>query len=271
LPVSARDEGTSSLKRTWLDALLTPPQPLPHLTASERRREIASTVALSLGLLLYANGDAWIKTRRDQELGAGLNLGHLALLGTNLLWANVERRTPAELGCGRRGTIRSLAAGALVGGLASLIIRFFFAFPLLSRRAVTQPEFRALSVGRLVWLIGVQFLIGSAVVEEIVFRGLLHAKLARLLGVGRALLVGSGVFTAWHLVIAWHNVGRSNLPRWTVLPVYALVLAALFCGGLLFGGLRQATNHLAGSIFSHWLMVANIAWAVARPRGGGQG
>jgi len=49
--------------------------------------------------------------------------------------------------------------------------------------------------------------------------------------------------------------------------LYVGALAALFGGGLLFGLVRQATGHLAGAVLAHWLMVANIVFAVARPRG----
>jgi membrane protease YdiL (CAAX protease family) len=257
------------VRQHWLDRLLAAsPAPVP-LTRTQARREAATTALLVAAMLAYANGHAWLGTRREQELSTGFSFGHMAMLGLSLGWSALARLPPAELGLGRRGLGRSLGWGLLVGGVASLIIRFFFAFPLVTRRAVTQPEFAAMSQGRLLRLICVQFFLGSAVFEEVAFRGLLHAKLVRLLGVRRALLAGSGVFTAWHLVIAWHNVRRSNLPRVLFPFVYGLVLAALYVGGLLFAVLRQGTGHLAGAILAHWLMVANIAWAVARPRRGG--
>jgi membrane protease YdiL (CAAX protease family) len=95
----------------------------------------------------------------------------------------------------------------------------------------------------------------------------LHAKLVRLFGPGPALLVGSAVFAAWHLVITWYNLGRSNLPRALFPLLYTGALAALFAGGLLFGVIRQASGHLVGSIVAHWLMTASILLAVARPGG----
>ncbi len=238
------------------------------LAGAAARREWATTAALIAALLAYANGGAWLATRREQELAMGVNLAHLAMLGLSLGWAAVERLGLRALGLCSQGWLRSLGWGLVVGLLGALLIRLFFTFPLVSREAVTVPEFRGLSRARLLWLLGGQFLLGSAVFEEVAFRGLLHAKLVRLLGAGRALLAGSAVFAAWHLVITWHNLRRSNLPRPLFPLLYIGALGALFSGGLLFGLLRQATGHLVGSILAHWLMVASIVLAVARPRQG---
>ena len=254
------------MRQQWLHRLLGEPPRRPRLTPAAARRERATTAALVALLLAYANGGAWLATRREQELSTGTNLAHLAMLGLTLAWAAAERLTPRELGLGRHDLGRGVGWGLAAGALGALPIRLFFAFPLVSRQAVAQPEFESLSRGRLLWLIGGQFLLGSAVFEEVAFRGLLHAKLVRLLGVGPALLAGSGVFAAWHLVITWHNLRRSNLPRALFPLLYTGALGALFAGGLLFGLLRQATGHLAGSVLAHWLMVASIVLAVARPR-----
>jgi membrane protease YdiL (CAAX protease family) len=217
-------------------------------------------------MLAYANGDAWVATRREQELSATNQFAHLGALAGTLAWAGAERVGPAALGLGRRGLGRGLLWGAAVGLLGSVPIRLFFAFPLVSRRAVTQPEFLGMSWRQVLWIVGTRFLIGSALFEEVAFRGLLHAKLLRLLRPGPALLANSGIFAAWHLVITWHNLRRSNLPRALFPVLYAGAIGALFGGGLLFGLVRQASGHLAGSVLAHWLMVANIVFAVARPR-----
>jgi membrane protease YdiL (CAAX protease family) len=250
----------------WLDRVLGEPRRPVGLTPARARWEWATTVALVGAMLAYANADAWRYSRREGAAASSAGLPHLKVLGAALAWAALERLSPADLGLGHRHLGRGLLWGAVVGLLGAIPIRLFFAFPLVSRRAVAQPEFEGLSRGRLLWLIGVQFLFGSAIVEEIAFRGLLHAKLVRLLGAGRALLVGNGVFAGWHLVITWYNLRRSNLPRALFPLLYLGALAALFGGGLLFGLVRQGSGHLAGSVLSHWLMVASIVLAVARPR-----
>jgi CAAX protease family protein len=254
------------VREALLDALLGAPRRPLALGRTRMCGERGSTLVLIGVLLAYANLDAWRAARREGAASSSTNLTHVAMLGLPLGWAAVERLGPDALGLGRGRLGRGLAWGAVVGLLGAIPIRLFFAFPLVSRDAIAQPEFEGLSRARLLWLVGGQFFFGSAVFEEVAFRGLLHAKLVRLLGAGPALLVGSGVFAAWHLVITWYNLRRSNLPRALFPLLYVGALAALFAGGLLFGLLRQATGHLAGSVVAHWLMVANIVLAVARPR-----
>lgn len=258
----SRMEGPVS--RSWLTRLLEGPagSDPPRAPARSERATTAALVALLVG---YANADAWLATRREQELSRPQMFAHSTALLATVAWAVAERMTPRELGVGRAGLGRGLFWGAVVGLLGSLPIRLFFAFPVVSRRAVTQPEFTGLSWPQVLWLVATRFFLGSALFEEFAFRGVLHAKLRRLLPPGPALLVNSGIFTAWHLVITWHNLWRSNLPRPLFPVLYIGALAALFVGGLLFGLLRQATGHLAGCVLAHWLMVANIVFAVARP------
>jgi membrane protease YdiL (CAAX protease family) len=250
----------------WVHRLLNEDATPAPLNGRAARREWLSTAALGALMLAYANGDAWLATRREQELSAANQLAHLGALAGTVAWIVAERIAPAELGVGPRGLGRGLLWGTLVGLLGSLPIRLFFAFPLVSRQAIAQPEFAGLSARGVLCLIATRFLLGSAIFEEVAFRGLLHAKLLRLLRPGPALLVNSGLFAAWHLVITWHNLQRSNLPRPLFPALYVGALAALFGGGLLFGLVRQASGHLAGSVVAHWLMVASIVLAVARPR-----
>jgi membrane protease YdiL (CAAX protease family) len=249
----------------WLDRLLHSAGAPTPLVGRAARREWASTGALAAVLLAYANGDAWLATHREQELSTSNHFAHLGALAIVSAWAIAERISPADMGLSRRGLGRGLVWGTAVGLAGSAPIRLFFAFPLVSRQAVTQPEFAGLSTRQVCCLVATRFLVGSAIFEEVAFRGLLHAKLLRLMRPGPALLVNSGVFAAWHLVITWHNLRRSNLPRPLFPALYLGALTALFGGGLLFGLVRQASGHLGSSILAHWLMVANIVLAAARP------
>jgi membrane protease YdiL (CAAX protease family) len=215
-------------------------------------------------LLAYANGSAWWSTRYGKDLTVGLSRAHLAMLGLMLLWAWVERLRPHELGLTWRGMRRSVVTGAGVAAVGAVPIRTFFSLPLVARWPVDLTEYRGLGRRRLVWLLCGQFFVGSALFEEVAFRGLLHAKLVRLFGVQPALLLGSAVFTAWHVVIAWHNVRRCNVaPRWLV-PFYAGVLAVLFAAGYAFSWLRQWTGHIGGSVVTHWALIGHILLEIAR-------
>jgi membrane protease YdiL (CAAX protease family) len=231
-----------------------------------KRSEHFSTAALIAILLAYANTDAWFYLRKQQAVSTGPNLSHLSVLAFVLAWAWGERWTPRELGLGRSGIGHSAAWGLLVGLAASFPVRLAFAFLLVSHGAFVQPELHRLSTWRLLWFLSSQTLLSTAVFEEVAFRGVLHAKLVRVFGLPRALAIGGAVFAAWHGVITWYNLGRSSLPRPLFSFLYAGAMAALFGAGLTLGILRVRTGHLAGGIVAHWLVLANIALSVARPR-----
>jgi membrane protease YdiL (CAAX protease family) len=241
-------------------------EPTVPLIGDAGRRSLLSTAALIVTLLAYSNLDAWRSLRTPHPMTGGPNFRHMTVLALVVAWARVERLTPYELGLSGRALLRSVVWGVLVGVTASIPVRVFFAFPLVSRDAITQPEFLGLSVKRLLWLLTAQFFISTAVFEEVAFRGVLHAKLVKLIGVKPALFVGSGVFAAWHCVITWYNLTRSNLPRGLFWPLYVGAMLVLGTAGMMFGLLRLKTGHLAAGIFAHWLIVVNIVVAVARPR-----
>ena len=233
---------------------------------SRGARSILSTVGLSAALVAYANADAWLEERTMRPLPDRVNLSHLSVLAFVLAWASAERISLRDLGIARTGARRSLRWGLAAGAFGSIAVTLFFAFPLVSREAVTHPDFRRLSFWRLIWTLCGQVFLSTAVFEEVAFRGLLHAKLTRLFGLRWALAIGAGLFSLWHATIAWYNLRRSNLPRrWRAL-LYVGAMLNFWVAGLMFGLLRERTGHLAGSVLAHWLIVSNMVVAAARPR-----
>ena len=241
-------------------------EPRAPLVGAAARRALFSTAALVLGLLAYSNLDAWRSLRTPHPMSTGPNFRHLSVLALVLVWGRAEGLTRHQLGLGSGRMARGVAWGLFAGAAVSIPVRLFFAFPLVSREAITQPEFTGLSLRRLFWLLCAQFLLSTAVFEEVAFRGALNAQLARLFGVKPALVIGGAVFAAWHCVITWYNLSRSNLPRQLFWPLYAGAMAVLCAAGVIFGMLRLKTGHLAAPILAHWLIVVNIVVAVARPR-----
>jgi membrane protease YdiL (CAAX protease family) len=233
-------------------------------------------LALVIGLLAYANGSAWRYARRVRaadSLGRAaeplehLNRSHLVVLGLCLLWAVGERIGVHELGLGSRGFRRSMRWGLLIGSAGSAVIHTFFALPMVARRFTPPPEWSALGAAGLGRAVCGPLLVGSAILEEIAFRGLLHAKLGRGLGSTWALLAGGAIFAAWHLVITWCNLNRCQLPRKAVPILYGGSLALLFGVGVSLGLLRQRTGHVIGGVLAHWLLLVSIAVALNRRRG----
>jgi membrane protease YdiL (CAAX protease family) len=120
---------------------------------------------------------------------------------------------------------------------------------------VRHEELRGVSAASFLLLVLVQLPFATALAEELAFRGLLQARLRAAFGPTRAILLGSLVFAAWHLVVNARTLldtGLGTEPASAVLA-YLVQNVAVFLGGLLFGLLRERSSNLAGCVVAHWL------------------
>ena len=226
--------------------------------------------SLLAALIAYANGSAWRYVRRQQSSAGDprrdlerVNRGHLAMLAVCLGWAASERISLRDLGMGRSAG-SSVRWGLLLGGLGSAIADGFLALPTVRRRFSPPPEWSGMPPRTLMKLFCGNYLVGSAIFEEVAFRGLLHAKLRRHFDPATAMFVGGAVFAAWHLIITWFNLSRCGLRRSVMLPVYGLSLVVLFAVGTSLSWLRHTTGHIAGGVVAHWLLLVGTALALLR-------
>jgi membrane protease YdiL (CAAX protease family) len=194
----------------------------------------------------------------------GLNGAHLFVLVGCLAWAVLGRASLNELGMGKQHLRTSLAWGAVAGTILSLLARVGLALPWIRHQFQPPPEWAAIRRADLVRFLLGPMLVGSAVLEEVAFRGLLQAKLGESLGGQRGIVVGSLTFAAWHTVIAWFNLSRCGLSHVALPAAYAGALAGLFVFGGLLGVLRQTTGHIGGGILVHWMVLIGTAFGVLR-------
>lgn len=238
-----------------------------------RPRATFEATLLALGLLAYGNGSAWRFRRRvlgpaEEADGLprspleGLNRAHLSVLVGCLAWAALGRASLDELGMGRQHLPTSLAWGAVAGGMVSVALRIGIALPWIHHQFQPPPEWGAIYRADLARFLLGPMLVGSAVLEEVAFRGLLQTKLGESLGGRWSIVVGSLIFAAWHTVIAWFNLSRCGLSRLALPVVYAGALAGLFAFGVLLGVLRQTTGHIGGGILVHWMVLIGIAFGL---------
>jgi membrane protease YdiL (CAAX protease family) len=163
------------------------------------------------------------------------------------------RLSLAELGLSRAAAPTGLAVGAAVGVVMAAVIVAGAAIPL------TRPFFedeRIAAVdggGELAYQALVRIPLGTALLEELAFRGVLLAFVARLRPVAAAVIVSSLLFGLWHIhptlgALASNDVAQSGLAQAGAVAAAVVLTAA---GGVLFCGLRLVSGSLAAPLIVH--------------------
>lgn len=161
-----------------------------------------------------------------------------------------------EIGLGRQQARQSLAFGAGAAATAAAAAGAL-AMSHPRGRDILRDE-RAAEAGREnVWKRAlVRFPLGTALFEEVAFRGVLPALLLRGRGTWRADLLSAGVFAAWHVIptaraLAGNAMGADQSSRQRTTTVIA-GSAAAGVAGLGFSWLRRRT----GGLLAPWLVHA---------------
>ena len=104
--------------------------------------------------------------------------------------------------------------------------------------------------------------LGTVLVEEVIFRGVLHGLLRRRFDIRPAALWGAAAFGLWHLFPVWRSyddVAFGDLGRWgTIVGTFV----ATFVAGLGFIWLRHRSGHLIAPVFAH-VATNSVPFAVA--------
>jgi membrane protease YdiL (CAAX protease family) len=178
--------------------------------------------------------------------------------------------TAADLGLARATWRRGAAwgaAGAAAVALVYLIVLALDRDAFLDRRADLGPA-------RAVWAALVTVPVGTVVLEELGFRGVLWGLVARLRGPTAATAVSAVLFGLWHVVPAF-GLGRANRAVGDVLGgrtavVVLLGVAVTAAAGLVLAELRRRSGSLLAPGLLHWAtnglgyLVGALAWAAVR-------
>jgi len=221
-------------------------------------RETAVAVALALLIIAYGN----LLSLRPDHIRAAFDwafiLASLALLGLLILWAvRVEGISLPTLGITSANAGRSALAGAALGAVIILPAVLYFIFPLGLEDGIGYEDVEEQTWGGfLLWAL-VNQPVGTAFFEEVLFRGVLLAKMTVVWGQRQALVASSLTFALWHLVINFRTIQHTEVATPVALAALAQIasLFGLFLGGLFLGLLRQRTGNLAGCVTFHWLVV----------------
>jgi membrane protease YdiL (CAAX protease family) len=190
----------------------------------------------------------------------GYLVWNLAMTGVLVLVARAAGLTRADLGWGgdrlRRGLVLGTAAAAVVG----LVYAVAVALP--ATRVAFVDARGAAPLAAVLFVALVRIPLGTVVLEELAFRGVLPA----LIGGGwwRATLVSSGLFGLWHVLPA---MGSGNAVSGALGSSGAVVGTVLFtaAAGVVFRAGQRWSGHLATPMLLHAAtnsLGALVAWWV---------
>jgi len=188
---------------------------------------------------LDSGHERWYVRLNAGATGAALAAATLSGLTLADLGLGRGRWLPGRLGCG-------LAAGA--GACWLLIAAVPATRPLLGDQRAAGLSRRDVAFQALI-----RIPVGTALWEEMAFRGVLQAALRRVLLGTAAIAVTSGVFGAWHIrptLQALRANGLAGTRGRTVAGVTAAV-ATTTAGGVLFSWLRERSGSLIAPILLH--------------------
>ncbi len=224
-------------------------------TVADRVGRTAPALAVVVTLL-----SVWIILVRP-VLPSELHLaGGLVVAGGTVaigLWAGLDSD---GLGLSSRRLIDGLRYGGLAFGAVTAVLLLGLAIPL------TRHGFHAsradITAGQLVLQALVTIPVGTVVVEELAFRGVLLGLLRQALPTARAVVACSVLFGLWHVPTVLGAVSGST--GW-VLAAAAGTFVATFAAGLAFCWLRIHSGSLVAPALAHLAtntVALTVAWFV---------
>ncbi len=233
---------------------------------SASERSAAASLAVAIVLLVGRNlvGGWWL----PEPLYVPVNL----LLAGLLL--GIARRGGAgasELGMrpDRFGT--GVVVGVVVALAGTLLV------VAASMTPVFQDAFRddraaGLGIAGMLYQVLVRIPFGTAVMEEVAFRGVLIGLGRRVWSEGPATVVSAVLFGMWHIAPTLRAIGgnaaTANVSGWGAVGVVTGAVIATTAAGLLFGALRRRADSIVAPIVVHAVVNGAAFVAAARIVGG---
>jgi uncharacterized protein len=211
-----------------------------------QRRRIRVVLAMAGVLLVWNN----LVHLHPVVGGAGYIPVNLALALVLLAAGRLAGLDLAALGLARDRLGPSAAAGAAVVGVVAVGLAVAVLVPAL-RPLLEDGRFADRSAAGIAWHALVRVPLGTAVLEEVAFRGVLLGVLLTLVGTRRAVVVSSALFGLWHVRPAWGMAMANDVATGLAVAVVAGSVAATAVAGLGFCWLRLRFGHLAAPVVAH--------------------
>ncbi|MFN8018699.1 MAG: CPBP family intramembrane glutamic endopeptidase [Acidimicrobiales bacterium] len=189
-----------------------------------------------------------------------------------LLWVGrrVDGLSWAQIGLDRRDVPSGLRWGGALAGAVLLVLLVGFLLP-ATHDLFLDDRVRRQSDLAVLFAFLVRVPLGTVVLEEVAFRGVLPAALAQRMALWKAVALASLAFGLWHVLpamglqhvnpVADDTVGA--LPGWVTVGTSVLATAAV---GVVFSWLRYRSRSLLAPMLLHWAtnsfgyLFAWLAW-----------
>ncbi|MEU2284958.1 CPBP family intramembrane glutamic endopeptidase [Streptomyces sp. NPDC013178] len=190
-----------------------------------------------------------------------------------LLIARWDGLTPADLGIDAAGVRQGLRWAPVLACAVLFVFQLLLTVP-AGREAFRDTRSAGLTLGQMLWRVLVRVPIGTVLLEETAFRGVLWAMIRRRRGTAWATAASSVLFGLWHLLPS-RGLNRSNSAVGTVFgsgsagvatTVTAAVVAMVAAGAVLCE-LRRRSGSLLTPAAVHWAINGfgyALAWAAPR-------
>jgi membrane protease YdiL (CAAX protease family) len=230
---------------------------MSHADTSGRRpdRTRVVLVALIVVLALVGSGrSAWLPSPWHLPNNVTLTLVVAAL-------AAVARMTRAELGI----ETASVCSGLRWGGASFAAVTVVVVTAAAVVPDVFVDDRVDVSVGEMLWRALVVIPVGTVVLEELAFRGVLLGLLRRITTTMRAVAVSSALFGLWHVP----GVLSGRADDASTLAVTASVIGTVVAttvAGVVFTALRLRSGSLVAPVLAHIgtnSVTFVVAWTVA--------
>lgn len=210
-----------------------------------RRRRVGTVVFLAAVVVLAVYNVA----RSSVIPGDGHLATNVAIAVVVLIAGLAAGMTKAELGIERAHLRDGLRLGGIV--FALILVALLVAVILPFTSGYFEDERVDVTFWEMVVRVLVVIPLGTVLVEEVIFRCVLHGLLRRRFEIVRAALIGATLFGLWHLFPVWNGysgVEPTDLDRWGSV---AGTFVATFFAGLGFIWLRHRSQHLAAPVLAH--------------------
>ncbi len=213
-----------------------------------------TSVALGAAVVVLVVANVARSTVVPGDVHLPFNLATAAVVGAIGAWAQLSW---AELGLARSTLGAGVWLGLVVVGIVLAAIAVAALVPALG--GAFDDDRARVDAGTMLLRVLVLIPIGTVLVEELIFRGVLHGLLTRLTTSTGAFVVGAVLFGLWHVFPAWRGADGDLLAH---AGVALGTLVATTVAGVAFIWLRTRSDSLVAPALAH-LATNSLAYAAA--------